>query len=68
LSDDRNPPQGDEEPNRTLTNVVMLVFFVLVVGIGVWIVNVMLDQRKLQDCVSAGRRNCAPIDVPINER
>ncbi len=41
-----------------------LVFFVVVVGIGIWLVNAMVDHRKLDDCLATGRRNCAPIDTP----
>ena len=72
--DDQSPSrperQADEDAagSNTLANLVLLVFFVLIVGIGIWIVGVMLDARKLQDCVSSGRRNCMPIDVPIRER
>lgn len=62
------PPSRASERDRAIGNIILLVIFVLLLGGGIWIVNVMLDQRKLQDCVSQGRRNCAPIDVPVQER
>jgi hypothetical protein len=55
---------ADEQGDRRTTNIVLLVFFVAVVGIGVWLANAMIDHRKLDDCVAQGRRNCAPIEVP----
>ncbi|MCC7347218.1 MAG: hypothetical protein IT538_07445 [Variibacter sp.] len=53
---------------RTRTNLVLLLVFILIVGSGIWLVDIMLDVRKAQDCVSAGRRNCAPVDAPVNLR
>lgn len=60
------PRETDRE--RRLGNLVLLLVFVLLVGAGIWIANVMLDVRKTQDCVASGRRNCAPIDAPVNPR
>jgi hypothetical protein len=40
---------------------------VLIIG-GVWIANKMAEVRREQDCVLSGRRNCAPITVPIPAR
>jgi len=34
------------------------------VVVGVWLVNWMIDVRKMQECLESGRRNCAPINVP----
>jgi hypothetical protein len=61
------PPARDEpedERDRRVSNVVLLVAFAAVVGAGIWLVNAMVDQRRLDDCVAQGRRNCAPIEVP----
>jgi len=58
------PDDAESESDRRLTNIFLAVFFVVVVGIGIWLVNAMVDYRKLDDCVAQGRRNCAPIDVP----
>jgi hypothetical protein len=61
--------QADEESerSRTLTNVYLLVFFILLVGIGAWLADAMIVARKADDCIAAGRRNCAPISVPARE-
>jgi hypothetical protein len=63
-----SPNDPDDEADRTTSNIVLAVVFVLVVGGGVWLVNALVDQRKIQDCVAQGRRNCAPIDMPARER
>jgi hypothetical protein len=68
MSETKPPEDPDDEGDRTATNIFLAVFFVLIVGGGVWLVNALLDQKKIQDCVAQGRRNCAPIDVPARER
>jgi hypothetical protein len=30
----------------------------------VWLADAMVDARRADDCLSSGRRNCAPIEVP----
>jgi hypothetical protein len=67
MEQEREPRAQDDaesERDRRVTNIFLLVFFVAVVGAGIWLVNAMIDHRKLDDCVAQGRRNCAPIDVP----
>ena len=54
----------ESERDRRLANIVLLAAFIIVAGIGVWLVNAMLDARAIDDCVAQGRRNCAPIEVP----
>ena len=51
----------DEEGDRRLANIVLAVAFVLLVGGGLWLANAMIDARKADECLSSGRRNCAPI-------
>ena len=61
-----NKPEddADDERDRRVTNIFLIVFFVLVVGAGLWLVNAMIEQRQIDNCVGQGRRNCAPIDIP----
>jgi hypothetical protein len=59
------PPQDVEtEEERRRANLVLLVVFAVVVAIGAWLVIAMAEQRKVDDCLAQGRRNCAPIDAP----
>ena len=61
--DDRADVRKAENRERMITNIVLLMIFAVLVGIGVWISNAMLDARRADDCISAGRRNCNPIEV-----
>ena len=63
------PPNGDkyvETPReRRIANVLLLLFLVVIVGGGIWLANAMFEQRRLDDCLAQGRRNCAPpIETP----
>jgi len=55
--------QNETENERARSNVVLLIFFAVIVGIGVWLVNALVDARKADDCIAQGRRNCNPIEV-----
>ncbi len=59
----KRSPDEEDERDRRATNIFLLVFFVVIVGTGIWLVNAMLEQRRLDDCVAQGRRNCVPIDT-----
>jgi len=63
-SDDRAESRRQEDRERTVTNIVLLVIFATLVGIGVWLSNAMIDARRADECISSGRRNCNPIEVP----
>ena len=63
-SDDRAEARKAEDRERTITNIVLLLIFAALVGIGVWLSNAMMDARRADECISSGRRNCNPIEVP----
>ena len=56
--------EDDEETerDRRTTNIFLLVAAALFIGAGVWLVDAMLAARKADDCMSAGRRNCVPVE------
>ena len=71
MPDDRNP--GDEaeaatpeqhERDRRTANIFLLVAAVAFIGIGLWIGEGLLRAKRADDCMSSGRRNCSPIQVP----
>lgn len=64
--DNFEKPQTPEEEarDRRTANIFLLVFAVVLIGIGVWLGNALVDARRADDCLSSGRRNCSPIDVP----
>ena len=59
-----NNKQPEDEGPRTIENIVMLGFFIVLVAAGIWLLGTMADVRKAQDCAAQGRRNCGTIEVP----
>ena len=41
-----------------------VVFFVVIVGISVWLVNALIDARHADECMTQGLRNCNPTEAP----
>jgi hypothetical protein len=59
------PPTPEQEArDRRAANIFLLAAGLVLVGIGVWLADAMVDARRADDCLSSGRRNCAPIEVP----
>ena len=63
-TDERSAARKLEDRERAITNIVLLLIFVALVAIGVWLSNAMLDARHADECISSGRRNCNPVEVP----
>jgi hypothetical protein len=64
-SHEPKPPGGeDEASDRRAANIFLAVAAIILIGAGVWLVDAMIAARKADECISAGRRNCTPIDVP----
>jgi len=61
-----DPRHDDEETDadRRRANIVLLIGAVVLIGGGIWLVNALLDARQADECMSSGRRNCNPIEVP----
>ncbi len=64
--DNREKPQTPEEEarDRRTANIFLAVAGVVIVGIGIWLGNALVTARKADECISSGRRNCSPIEVP----
>jgi hypothetical protein len=63
-NDDRAEARRLEQRECTITNIVLLLIFVALVGIGVWLSNALIDARRADECIAQGRRNCTPIEAP----
>ena len=65
-SDDIEKPTTPEAEarDRRAANIFLLVAGAVLVGVGLWLANAMIDARRADDCLSSGRRNCNPIEVP----
>jgi len=44
-------------------NLILLVGFAAIVGIGLWLISALDRHRKLDDCMTQGQRNCVPVDT-----
>jgi hypothetical protein len=57
---------GDEDDAARRTAALMGFIVILVLAIaGVVLVRELAKNASLEDCLMAGRRNCAPIEVPL---
>jgi hypothetical protein len=67
MSEPNSPEQQpvDSERDRRIGNAIILAVFLVVVGLGVWLANAMLDYRRIDDCLAQGRRNCTPAAAPV---
>jgi hypothetical protein len=55
----------DEEDAARRTAALMGFIVILVLAIaGVMLVRELRNNANLEDCLMAGRRNCAPIETP----
>jgi hypothetical protein len=61
---DEGRPEKESDAERRRGNLALLVFFVVLVGIGLWLVNALLDARRIDDCIAQRLSNCNPIEVP----
>ena len=52
----------DPGPRRQLIAALVLLGLLLVGSL--WITGALRGASAIQDCVQAGRSNCAPIDTP----
>ena len=61
---DPNRDDDETDADRRTANIILLVGAVVLIAGGIWLVNAMLDARRADECMSSGRRNCNPIEVP----
>ena len=57
----------DDAERRTAALMGFIVILVLVIA-GVVLVRELGKKATLEDCLMAGRRNCAPIEVPLRHQ
>jgi hypothetical protein len=59
---------GDHEDAERRTAALMGFIVILVLAIaGVVLVRELGKKATLEDCLMAGRHNCAPIEVPLRQ-
>jgi len=60
----RGAGEQDGEARRTAALMGFIVILVLAIA-GVILVRELGEKARLEDCLMSGRRNCAPIEVPL---
>ena len=63
-----DPDEPETEAERRRANMMLLGGAVVLVVVGVWLVNALVDARKSEECFESGRRNCNPVDVDRNAK
>ena len=58
------PPDPEEDRRRVRSNLAALIFAGLLVVVGLYLVRVLAEKSRLEDCLMSGRTNCAPIQAP----
>jgi hypothetical protein len=62
--DRRNAGNDEDEARRTAALMGFIVILMLAIA-GVVLVRALRKEAVLEDCLMAGRRNCAPIELPL---
>ena len=60
VTDENDGNSADPKPRRAA--LAGLIFLLALVLAGLYLVHELRSVSQLQDCVMAGRTNCAPID------
>src|SRR5262245_4909870 len=58
----------DDYRHRMAMNLLAVTVVLVLVGCSLWLIDVMVQERKAQDCVLTGQRNCAQIAAPVSSR
>ena len=66
--DNRLPAASDaeERAHRTFVNLAAAAFLLLLAIAFIWVFKSLDDQRKLQNCLNSGRRNCVEMAQPAS--
>lgn len=51
----------EDDPGRGRQLVAAVVAIALLLAAGLWLTGALRGTAQIQDCVAAGRSNCAPI-------
>jgi hypothetical protein len=61
MSEPNDKAETPEEHSRRVTvNLVAAIVCLVILILGIWLINSLSASMKLQECLLAGRRNCAP--------
>jgi hypothetical protein len=57
-----DPESREERQHRIFVNLVVAAFLLLLAIAIIWVFRSLDDQRKLQNCLNSGRRNCVDLE------
>jgi cytochrome oxidase assembly protein ShyY1 len=57
------PEDKNAQARRDTVNLLAVIICLVILIVGFWLVNRLWEMKKLQDCIFAGRRDCAPIET-----
>ena len=62
-------PDGDDEagPDRRAMALIGVIVILVLAILAVILVRSLSRESKLEDCLMAGRTNCAPVAVPRSQ-
>jgi hypothetical protein len=58
---------GDEGAARRTAALIGLIVILVLAIAGVILVRELRKKAELEDCLMSGRRNCAPIELPLRQ-
>jgi len=64
----RSEQDDDEYRHRMINNLLAFLVCAVLVVAGVWLVDRIVELRRIQDCALSGRPSCSPVDIPIRSR
>jgi len=57
--------EAEEDRLRQRQNILAAIFIVGLLAASYWLINAMADAQKLEMCLLAHHRNCAPVDTTL---
>ena len=61
----RRSQEHDQDADRRTAALMGFIIILVLAIAGVVLVRELGKKATLEDCLMAGRRNCAPIEVPL---
>lgn len=63
-SKEEKPQPEDDDGGPPVRALIGLAIIALLVLAGIWLTRQLHSSATMQDCMAAGRTNCAPIEAP----
>jgi len=67
MAHDPNDRDDDDGGGSRRGALIGLVVTAMLVIAGYYLMTVLRDQGKMEDCLMSGRSNCAPLDIPTHK-